>query len=608
MDGDVPSPPLGPGGRGASQSPPDVFLGCCCGPLPTDETWTCESSGSSNYSTRSGGHRFQIATAPLLSFTGGKLAKPVVGPSAHTPTLPHSPSQQLDLTSGEMSGKAKDILQMDLYGLLGIESTATTKEIKKAYRQKALTCHPDKNPDNPKAVREDQPNTAITTLCPPLWLYESFHGLSPTNMSTIRPGNLNAFCRAELFHQLSQALEVLTDAAAKAAYDKICAAKKQAEERNNKLDAKRKKIKLDLEARERQAEAQNQEEVQITRTLEEEIARLREEGSRQLEEEQRLIREQIQREREAQQQTGDYAQRTAVKQLKWKCKKDDETNGGYSQDILLKLLQKYGDVLNVILSSKKKGSAVVEFATVKAAELAVKNECGLSGNPLKISWLEGQPEVIAPVSQPGQFMSSQALARHRPKASGQPLINGPDLGDPRNALLHITTQETQFAIMVAWHVRVIKRLQLNVIQDRRAQVKAKRKAAVLVLYSGIELHFFLFWEMLCWWLTDQSGLSEPSISSRFRRGGFGGGEQAMNRFCSLWELCRSKLWPICKNDRSPKLSVWALPMCERWRKSASGKLIMLTDSTSRRLEFLLDHRPEDGFLCDGVLNGILRDL
>ncbi|XP_028421775.1 dnaJ homolog subfamily C member 17 isoform X1 [Perca flavescens] len=279
-----------------------------------------------------------------------------------------------------MSGKAKDILQMDLYGLLGIESTATTKEIKKAYRQKALTCHPDKNPDNPKAV--------------------------------------------ELFHQLSQALEVLTDAAAKAAYDKICTAKKQAEERTRKLDDKRKKIKLDLEAREQQAEAQSQEEVQNTRTLEEEIARLREEGSRQLEEQQRLIREQIQREREEQQlQTGVYnsgvercskSNVTPKLKLKWKCKKDDETNGGYSQDILFRLLQKYGDVSNVIVSRKKRGSAVVEFATVRAAELATKNESGLSENPLKISWLEGQPEVIAPASQPGQFMSLQgALSNER---------------------------------------------------------------------------------------------------------------------------------------------------------------------------------------------------
>uniref|UniRef100_A0A3B3DS21 DnaJ homolog subfamily C member 17 n=1 Tax=Oryzias melastigma TaxID=30732 RepID=A0A3B3DS21_ORYME len=259
-----------------------------------------------------------------------------------------------------MSGKAKDILQMDLYGLLGIESSATTKEIKKAYRQKALTCHPDKNPDNPKA--------------------------------------------AELFHQLSQALEVLADAAARAAYDKVCAAKKQAEERNRKLDDKRKKIKLDLEARERRAEAQSQEEVQVTRTLEEEIARLREEGSRQLEEEQRLIREQIQREREEHRQTGDYSQRST---LSFNNNPYDEMNGGYSHDILFKLLQKYGDVLNLIVSSKKKGSAVVEFASVRAAELALSNESGLSGNPIKISWLEGKPEPVASASPSGQFLSSQ---------------------------------------------------------------------------------------------------------------------------------------------------------------------------------------------------------
>ncbi|ELK24051.1 DnaJ like protein subfamily C member 17 [Myotis davidii] len=77
---------------------------------------------------------------------------------------------------------AKELLQMDLYALLGIEEKVVVKEVKKAYRQKARSCHPDKNPDNPKA--------------------------------------------AELFHQLSQALEVLTDAAARAEYDKVRKAKK----------------------------------------------------------------------------------------------------------------------------------------------------------------------------------------------------------------------------------------------------------------------------------------------------------------------------------------------------------------------------------------------
>ncbi len=38
--------------------------------------------------------------------------------------------------------------EKDLYALLEIEPDADEKTIKKAYRKKALTCHPDKNPDN----------------------------------------------------------------------------------------------------------------------------------------------------------------------------------------------------------------------------------------------------------------------------------------------------------------------------------------------------------------------------------------------------------------------------------------------------------------------------
>ncbi|XP_071664783.1 dnaJ homolog subfamily C member 17 isoform X2 [Patagioenas fasciata] len=242
----------------------------------------------------------------------------------------------------------KDVLELDLYGLLGIGEKASEKEVKKAYRQKALTCHPDKNPDNPRA--------------------------------------------AEVFHQLSQALAVLTDAAARAAYDRVRKAKQQAAERTRKLDEKRKKVKLDLEAREREAQTHDseEEETRITRSLEQEIIRLREEGSRQLEEQQRLIREQIRLERE---QHGQGRQE----------------GSGVEGRITPKL--KYGDVLNLLVSSRKTGSAVVEFATVKAAEMAVKNEVGLVHNPLKISWLEGQPQHSPSTGLPGstgQPRTSQA--------------------------------------------------------------------------------------------------------------------------------------------------------------------------------------------------------
>ncbi|XP_005509910.2 dnaJ homolog subfamily C member 17 isoform X1 [Columba livia] len=268
----------------------------------------------------------------------------------------------------------KDVLELDLYGLLGIGEKASEKEVKKAYRQKALTCHPDKNPDNPRA--------------------------------------------AEVFHQLSQALAVLTDAAARAAYDRVRKAKQQAAERTRKLDEKRKKVKLDLEAREREAQSHEseEEETRITRSLEQEIIRLREEGSRQLEEQQRLIREQIRLEREQhgqgrQERSGAEGKITPKLKLRWKCGKEDETGGGYSKDVLLRILQKYGDVLNLLVSSRKTGSAVVEFATVKAAEMAVKNEVGLVNNPLKISWLEGQPRHSPSTGLPGstgQPRTSQA--------------------------------------------------------------------------------------------------------------------------------------------------------------------------------------------------------
>ncbi|XP_068107772.1 dnaJ homolog subfamily C member 17 [Hyperolius riggenbachi] len=279
---------------------------------------------------------------------------------------------------------SKELLQMDLYGLLAVAPDSTEREIKKAYRQKALTCHPDKNPDNPRA--------------------------------------------AELFHQLSQALEVLTDGAARAAYDKLRKAKEAAAKRTQKLDDKRKKVKLDLEAREAQARATEEEEIHVARTLEQEIIRLREEGSRQLEEQQRLIREQIRMERDHK-TPGNRSNQTdeagpAKIKLKWKCKKDDETRGGYSEDVLKQLLQKYGEVLNILISSKNKGSAIAEFSTFKAAALAVRNEAGLLNNPLKISWLDTPPPSLVSenASKTSDFSSQSAQNSVRSERDFESLV------------------------------------------------------------------------------------------------------------------------------------------------------------------------------------------
>ncbi|XP_061429771.1 dnaJ homolog subfamily C member 17 [Lethenteron reissneri] len=252
----------------------------------------------------------------------------------------------------------KDVLQMDLYGLLGIKENASPKEIKKAYRRKALECHPDKNPDNPSAV--------------------------------------------ELFHELSRALEVLTDAAARAAYDKVQRAKRLAAERTKNLDEKRKKVKLDLESKESNAWSSREEQEAAAKRLQEEIERLREEGSRQLEEEQKLIREQIRRQKEQRGHGNSTSthQVTPKLKVKWKSKKDDESNGGYSEQQLMVIFQKYGEVMNLLISAKKKGSAIVEFASPKSADLAARNELGLAQNPISVSWLEGRPPGFSSSSRP----------------------------------------------------------------------------------------------------------------------------------------------------------------------------------------------------------------
>ncbi|XP_073816968.1 dnaJ homolog subfamily C member 17 [Musca autumnalis] len=239
----------------------------------------------------------------------------------------------------------------NLYEILGVDIEAEESDIRKAYRRKALECHPDKNPDNPKA--------------------------------------------AELFHELSKALEILTDASARIAYDKVWKARKAAEVRHKQLDSKRQKLKEDLERREQDAlnnlYAKGQNVYKVSKTDEEilndQIERLRREGSRLLEEEQRLLREQLQNSLATQQKSDNTPPKPHRLKIKWNSNKKDTTNGGYSEDNLMKFMKKYGDIIALVMS-KKNGSALIEFKTREGAEMAKLYEKGLIENPLHIDWID----------------------------------------------------------------------------------------------------------------------------------------------------------------------------------------------------------------------------
>ncbi|XP_063696543.1 dnaJ homolog subfamily C member 17 [Culicoides brevitarsis] len=249
----------------------------------------------------------------------------------------------------------KKFSEIDIYGLLEVEISATEQEIRKAYRKKALSCHPDKNPDNPKA--------------------------------------------AELFQELSRVLEILLDKTARAAYDRMLNAKKAAELRNKQLDSKRQKLKSELEERERQAQSNllkkgnyHTETKTPEEIFKEEFDRLRKEGSRLVEEEQELMRQQLRQEILKAEKTPSWDSSKHRIKIKWKAAKDDPTNGGYSEEILRKFLQKYGELVVLVMSPKKYGSALVEFKTKEASEMAVQYERGNMNNPLTLEWIGEAPQ------------------------------------------------------------------------------------------------------------------------------------------------------------------------------------------------------------------------
>lgn len=229
------------------------------------------------------------------------------------------------------------IEEMDLYELLEIQPESTNNEVKTAYRKKALKCHPDKNPDNPDAAKE--------------------------------------------FHQLTQILAILTDVVARTAYDKVLKGKKEAAIRHQQLDSKRRKLKEDLEARERGSKAKRESD-----KLKEEIERLRKEGFRLVEEEAEYLRKNLFNESNKSETSSDQHRL----KLKWKAHKSDATNGGYSEEVLTKFLSKYGSISALVLS-RKKGSALVEYSTMRSAQMCINIESGLASNPLEISWINPPP-------------------------------------------------------------------------------------------------------------------------------------------------------------------------------------------------------------------------
>eukprot|EP00250_Pteridium_aquilinum_P014433 c21984_g2_i1 orf=175-1035(+) len=195
--------------------------------------------------------------------------------------------------------------QEDYYGILGLQegTEASSEVIRKAYRSKALLCHPDKRPDDPLAAAE--------------------------------------------FQQLQKAYDILSDEKARKAYDELLNVRKARLEKESKVDSKRRKMMEDLKRRENLFEARTKEkedEENAVKRFQTEITRIRAMRG------QRGVNfDPLKPERP--EEPGKEQEQERMLKVSWKPAK----NGGidYSAVMIKDIFQQYGRVEDIVILQKK---------------------------------------------------------------------------------------------------------------------------------------------------------------------------------------------------------------------------------------------------------------
>ena len=284
------------------------------------------------------------------------------------------------------------VKDLDLYAIFGVSPDATEKEIKKAYRLKALKCHPDKNPDNPNAAKE--------------------------------------------FHTLSDAYLVLGDETSRKAYDQVLKAKQAHKLRNQKLDAKRKKLKDDLEAREE--EAKKVKEKTAEEKLKEQLERVKKINERLLEEENIRLQKEMEEKRKIEKERRDKKEVQICAKLSW-----TTTSPGfnYDKDGLKRIFFKFGELGQVVIVPKGKGKSIgLIDVTVKSrwAVEAIQGEIGNPDVPIKVSLVDSMGAKIKDV---GPILASLDQVERAATAAASPTSAGASTAMPKAAASFISLDD-----------------------------------------------------------------------------------------------------------------------------------------------------------------------
>ncbi|THU98541.1 DnaJ-domain-containing protein [Dendrothele bispora CBS 962.96] len=262
------------------------------------------------------------------------------------------------------------------YELLSVKPEATEQEIRKAYRQRSLKVHPDRNPNNPDAAKQ--------------------------------------------FHELTQASELLLDPLRRLALDTKLRAKQARAERFKGYDNKRKHLLEELEEREREfkksrVEKQKQEAAQF-----QEAEKIKEEGRRMVEEKQKRMEQELEEQKEKQRQAEQELQPPALEptdttiRIKWTVADHPDLS---TPQAIASLFSSFGeiDTDSIVLSLKspkkapqkppKSGTALIPFKKIGDAFAAVCASGSLKG--IEVGWIGGkEPQILGWLQKIGKLGSS----------------------------------------------------------------------------------------------------------------------------------------------------------------------------------------------------------
>ena len=284
------------------------------------------------------------------------------------------------MTNDDLLDHAKS--DKDFYALLGevVHEGSTDKEIARAYRRSALKSHPDQNPDDPAA--------------------------------------------AERFHLLQIAYDVLSDPAAREAYNNARAARRLRRRQDELLYGKRRAMKEDLERRESGVFKRKRDDLDAEEKFEMEIRRLAEDGKRRRMERVEAVRREAAAAAAAKKQEAEASQRkqesaiaplggTSVPEISRTVKVRWAREGRGSnvdKERLEALFRIFGKIEGVVVMPDRKmrladerkkrkiATGVIIYASIVGAHAAVEDLTRQTGEEWsvfeKIEWAEGkEPEL-----------------------------------------------------------------------------------------------------------------------------------------------------------------------------------------------------------------------